>query len=60
MKKAPKVETEASCVLKEALLKSHGGRTFLSQMHIIIPIRPEEAKTSPKRACSILRWFKGN
>jgi hypothetical protein len=51
------VKTEATSAVKKAFLRLHGDSTLLSEVRIIVPIRPEEAAAKTRHACPVWRWF---
>ncbi|HHT70296.1 MAG: hypothetical protein WAO22_00950 [bacterium] len=57
MEKMTPVKTEATSAVKKAFLRLHGDSTLLSEVRIIVPIRPEEAAAKTRHACPVWRWF---
>jgi hypothetical protein len=61
MEKVTAVSSEATSAVKQVLQKKHGGTDLLSQVRIIVPIRPgAPTRTKPQPACSVLRWLTGD
>lgn len=60
MEKVATVSSEATWAVQEVLLKKHDYKDLLSQIRIIVPIRPgSTTQTKPPPACRVLRWLSG-